>query len=606
MEAPLKQARYTRPHPAGCGLVGSVPTTQGLIQESLLSCTLSRSIGPGMASRRQRMTRKQRKRFVFRKHDNIGAADAIDDRKFLEQSFVDNGELDILRDNERPECVIVGRTGSGKTALLERLDSLEERVIRIAPEDLSLTYVSNNNVLGFFKIAGVDLDLFYRFLWRHVFAVELIRVRYNIVNEESRDSFLVQIKERILGNRSRREAIDYLVTWGESFWKDTEHRVKEITRKLEQELGASLGGTARGSVSGLGEVGVTLTAEMAKTLTEEEKAEVIQRGQSVVDQVQMRVLSEIIRLLENDILDDPQKKYYITIDRLDENWVHDDLRYELIRALFETVRDFNNHISNVKILVAIREDLIDRVFRYTRSPGYQEEKYKSMHLPLTWEFKELEEMLDRRVNQLVREQYTTRRVTLKELLPSKVRKRYSVKFLLERTLFVPRDAIMFFNECIGSAAGKAKITSDMMFQAETRYSSNRLRALADEWSSDYPNLVQLALFLKGFSARFTLSNPEVKDRIEECLLRFLCSTAPHDYIYSLGLEKFDADDIDGFLQGMFKLLYRVGIVGVRQGSQTGIAWSFQRTRLVGSRIEDDTAICVHPAFYSVLGIQDGK
>lgn len=164
---------------------------------------------------------------------------------------------------------------------------------------------------------------------------------------------------------------------------------------------------------------------MARRLTEEQKAEVVQRGQPVVDRVQIRVLSETIGLLDSDISDDRQKRYYITIDRLDENWVHDDLRYQLIRALLETVRDFNNNISNVKVIMAIREDLMDRVFRFTRSPGYQEEKYKSMYLPLTWEDGELEELLDRRVDQLVKEQYTTQMVRLQDLLPAKVQKKNS-------------------------------------------------------------------------------------------------------------------------------------------------------------------------------------
>jgi hypothetical protein len=547
-------------------------------------------------------SRAQREKFVFRKHTNIGAADAIEDREFLERSFVDNGELDILRDKTRPECVIVGRTGSGKTALLERLSSLEERVIRIAPESLALTYISNSNVLIFFRAAGVSLDLFYRLLWRHVFTVELIRARFKIVNEKSRDNFLVKLRERVLGNKSRQDAIDYLVKWGESFWKETDYRVKEVTQKLEQELSTSLGGKLEGGMPGAGGAEISLGVDAARKLTEEQKAEVVQRGQPIVDQVQIRVLSEIMHLLNSEILDDPQKKYYMAIDRLDENWVHDDLRYELIRALLETVRDFNNNIANVKIIVAIREDLIDRVFRYTRSPGYQEEKFKSMYLPLTWVPKELEELLDRRVDQLVKEKYTTRTVPLKALLPSKINKKGSVRYLIERTLLVPRDAIMLFNECIRAAVGKARMTSQMIFEAETRYSENRLRALADEWTSDYPNLIELSLFLKGFPMHFRLL--DVRDRVEDRMLEFLCSDVSQDHIYRLALEKFNTGDIEGFIHEMFKILFRVGVVGIRQSSHSGTTWSYQRAKLLGSTIDDEAMIQVHPAFYSVLGIQE--
>ena len=169
------------------------------------------------------------KTFIFRKHSNIGAADAIEDKKFLSESFVDNGELEILSACDHPQCIVLGRTGSGKTALLEKLSTIEDKVIKLAPEGLALTYMVNSDVLGFFITAGVNMDLFYRLLWRHVFAVEIIREHYHIVNEQTRDSFLAKIKDRIFGNKSRQEAIQYLLKWGESFWKESEYRVKDST-----------------------------------------------------------------------------------------------------------------------------------------------------------------------------------------------------------------------------------------------------------------------------------------------------------------------------------------------------------------------------------------
>ncbi|MBI1882355.1 MAG: DNA repair protein, partial [Chloroflexi bacterium] len=211
--------------------------------------------------------RNQIRHFVFRKYANVGAADAIEDKKFLEEAFVDNGELDILSDNNEPKCIVVGRTGSGKTALLERLNIVKEKVIRIAPEGLALTHVSNNDVLNFFIAAGVNMDLFYRLLWRHVFAVEIIREHYQIINEKARDNFLVQIRDRLFNHRSRRDAIDYLLKWGESFWKESEYRVKEVTKTLEQDLGTSISGTLSGSVLGITDAGITLNADMAKKLS---------------------------------------------------------------------------------------------------------------------------------------------------------------------------------------------------------------------------------------------------------------------------------------------------------------------------------------------------
>jgi len=494
----------------------------------------------------------------------------------------------------------MGRTGSGKTALLERLSNTREKVIKIAPEGLALTYVSNNEVLNFFVAAGVNMDLFYRLLWRHVFAVEIIREHYHITNEQARDSFLIQIKDRLFKNKSRQDAINYLLEWGESFWKDSEYRVKEVTTTLAKDLGASISSTLESAIPGTVGSGINLSAGLIDKLSEEQKAEIIQRGQSVVDKVQIKTLSEIMNLLEKDILDDKQKKYHITIDRLDEGWVNDDLRYRLIAALLDTVRDFNNKIQNLKIIVAIREDLLDRVFRYTRSAGYQEEKYKSLYLPLTWKENEIEELLDRRINQLVREQYTKKIAKLRDLLPSTINKDDPVAYLLERTMLRPRDVIMFFNECIKAAEGKAKLTQSIIFQAEAIYSENRLRALADEWSSDYPNLFELTFFMKKFPRQFRLG--EIKDRVEECMLEFLISNPKQDYIYNLMKDKFDTGDLDGFMSEIFKIFFRVGVIGVKQESYSSVYWSYQGQKLMNSETNRNAVYHVHPAFWRVLGI----
>ena len=537
------------------------------------------------------------KHFVFKKHANIGAADAIEDWKFLSESFIDNGELAILADNYQPQCIVVGRTGSGKTALLERLAAEKDKVIRIAPEGLALTYISDSSVLAFFIAAGVNMDLFYRLLWRHVFAVEIIREHYHIINEKARDDFLSRIKDRLLRNRARQDAINYLLKWGESFWKESEYRVKEITKTLEHELGSSISGVLMSP----GVADVKLSAELAKRLSEEQKAEIVHRGQSVVDKVQVKTLADIMDLLEKDILDDRQKQYFIAIDRLDENWVNDDLRYRLIKALLDTIRDFNSKIQNVKIVAAIREDLLDRVFRYTRSAGYQEEKYKSLYLSLSWRADELERLLDLRVGQLVREQYTSRVVKIRDVLPSTITKEDPMEYMLSRTMLRPRDIIMFFNECIRAAEDKAKITQTMVLRAEAIYSDNRLSALADEWSVDYPNLIELSLFLKRYPSKFRMEY--ALDRVEASMLDFLINNSQQNYIRSVVEDKFNSGDTEGFLQEMFKILFRVGVIGIKPESYSSVSWSYQSQKLVGSEINRDAVFYVHPAFWRILGIQ---
>lgn len=268
-------------------------------------------------------------RFVFRRHDNIGVADAEQDQNFLRNCFVDTGDLAILRDCNNPCRILVGRTGSGKTALLAQLASEEFNVIAIKPESLALSYISNSTILNFVLQLGVKLDIFFRLLWRHVFTVEVIKTHFRVNSESDKQNFLERFRN-VFRDKKHVQALDYLERWGKSFWEETEYRIKEVTTTLESHLKASLEASIPGSA---------LNAEGLQSLSEEQKQEVIQRAQRVVNQVQIRELSEIIELL-SDVLSDTPKQYHILIDRLDENWIEDRLRHLLIRALVETVRDF--------------------------------------------------------------------------------------------------------------------------------------------------------------------------------------------------------------------------------------------------------------------------
>lgn len=179
---------------------------------------------------------RQPGKFRFKRNSDIGAADAIDDNKYLSHSFVNTGDLSILRDSSDPKCIVLGRTGAGKTALLQKLLEEEERTIKLDPDNLALTYIANNGVLKFFAEIGVNLDIFYRLLWRHVFAVELIKTHYHIVDEKSSANFWRDVLSRLSGNKAKQSALDYLRSWGEKFWMETDYRVGEITRKVERDL----------------------------------------------------------------------------------------------------------------------------------------------------------------------------------------------------------------------------------------------------------------------------------------------------------------------------------------------------------------------------------
>ncbi len=473
------------------------------------------------------VTPPERGLFRFRRADSIGTADADDD-PYLETCFVDSsGIVEALILTENAMRIIVGRTGSGKTALIKRIGETQSHTININPETLSVTYVTNSTILKFLASLNVNLDIFYTLLWRHVFAVEIIKHKFNIYTKIPKDSIFQRIASIVRSEKHKR-ALTYLQQWGESFWLETDFRIKEITTKMEDELKCGL--------SAVIPVG-SMDVGYINKLSEEIKGEIAHRAQEIISKVQIRELSEVMSLLD-EILDDPQDRYFITIDKLDERWVDDRLRYSLIRALIETIRDFRV-VHNAKLIVSLRWDLLDRVYRHTRDSGFQEEKYESLYCVIKWTRTDLIDVINSRVAQLVASRYTSKIIGFGDVFPLRMKKENTLDFIVDRTLMRPRDAIMFINFCISHAEGKTMISEKIISDAEADYSRDRLRSIADEWYSDYPNLLNFHAILKERPDHFRLGDVTEME-LDKLLFEFMgLSTPKKDCIEEMAFKAID-------------------------------------------------------------------
>lgn len=86
-------------------------------------------------------------KFRFKKHASIGASNAEADRKFLNSCFIDNGDLKELLDLTSHRRLIIGRTGSGKSALIAQVAETADNCIALDLESLSLAYARFNTLV---------------------------------------------------------------------------------------------------------------------------------------------------------------------------------------------------------------------------------------------------------------------------------------------------------------------------------------------------------------------------------------------------------------------------------------------------------------------------
>ncbi|MEQ9111749.1 MAG: hypothetical protein RLN84_14490 [Rhodospirillaceae bacterium] len=541
------------------------------------------------------MAEKRQNPIIIRKTFNIGAADAESDTQYLKECFIDTGVLETLMELHDPRSIVVGRTGAGKTALLQELKERAENCIELAPETLSLGYISNSNVINFFEGAGVQLDLFYKLLWQHIFTVELLKKKYGIANEQKQFNFLQIVQTLFSNNKNKSRAISYLQEWGRKFWEETQYRTKEFATKLETDLKASA--SVSSDILSLGAAG-------ARRLSEEERTEVVERGTRVVNSVQIHELHEVMEILANDIFNDPQQRYYVIIDRLDEAWVDEALKYKLVKALIESIKSFRK-VANVKIIICLRTDLLARVLRTTQSPGFQEEKYKSLYLNLSWNRDQIARVLDQRVSSLFKRKYTGAQVSTQDVLPkNQIEQRSSLDYLLDRTFFRPREAIMFFNTCLELADGTSRISREVIKKAEVSYSRERIEALQDEWGYDYPLLTDYLKILHHRPAQFCPS-----DVTDEDIDNFACSfleahQKSNDPVFKL-CEGYLDDRVEPavLFMNLAKILYQVGVLGVKPAPHLGRQWShLDQATLSEGELTPTTTLAVHKAFWAALGV----
>lgn len=536
--------------------------------------------------------------FRFKKLDSIGNPSAESDTQFLSACFVDTGELNLLRDCTDERGIVVGRTGAGKTALLKMLSVNEERAVLLDPHDLAISYISDSTIIRFFETLNIRMDQFYKLLWKHVFLVEILKRHFNLDSEEDRIKTLDYIRYNVLRKKVYIEAFEYLNTWGTTFWETTEDRIKEITKKFETELQAS----ADVGIHDLMKMG----GEGTRRLSEEERREVTHHSQEVIHKTQLNKLSLLFKALNEEILTDPKKKHFIIVDRLDEDWADDSIRYRLIRALIETMRELNSKVRFAKVVIALRADLLDLVLKATTDSGFQDEKYRGLCIPITWSKPTLIELLDNRISELVQRRYTGKSVSHKDLLPATIgnKKEQTINYMLDRTLLRPRDLINFFNLCINNAEDEPCIKAQQLLQAEMRYSQERLRSITDEWSAHYPCLASICNLLKKKAFSFKLGE------ISEDDLTNLCVEIldPEPLKACEDIEQFRAyynDKIKGFVLRSFiaQTLYRVGIVGLKTDSFKEVIWSNSELNMMSAAdINDNTIIQVHKMFWRALGI----
>ncbi|RWK29336.1 P-loop NTPase fold protein [Mesorhizobium sp.] len=529
----------------------------------------------------------------------IGSLAAETDDDYLFDCFVHYPPVDIAMKVDSHGSILTGRTGAGKTAIIRYIESRAEHSVQIRPSDMAMSYVSNSDALSFLHAIGADLDLLFQVLWKHVLCIEFIRLRWAVTDSEKSRSIFGRLTEKFSRDQRKEKALRYLREWEGEFWITMDENIRTITERVEKKVEAELGSEikkwkARGQYD--------------KQLSNDKKTDLVRRVKSIISGEQLSQLSGVIDILsEFDAYEKGnQSKYYLLIDKLDENWVDTSVRFRLIRALIETVKTFRR-VRHLKVLVAMRSDILERVVQETKDISYQREKSEEYFVKIKWNRFELRSLADSRILKMYRRQYTTQDVHFEDLFPYQVGRVDPFDYIIERTLMRPRDVIAFVNQCLRAADGTLEVTATHIRGAEREYSRLRREALEHEWQSAFPTLKQLLDFVAEVRKEsFQIVEMTVGPRLEQLGLNVAAEPKiDFDPTHAAATAYCENPSEKGlaFAKEVVSILYRVGAVGLKLDPADRFRYSHLDEPIISvAVIPDEAKVRVHPMLHAALKI----
>jgi len=498
----------------------------------------------------------------------IGTIDAERDI-FLQEYFLETQIFNDLicfdeNDFSFTKRVIVGRTGSGKTALLKKINSLPKMTsVSVEAESMIFEHIKNNIFINTLIENNIDIRIFYKSLWLHVLLIKVLELSF------PKDNILGTLQSLVF--EKNKLATEYVDTFGDNFFND--NVISEITNKMQKELSLTLGGEVDKLKAGA-------NTKSASEVTEKIQSQTSRYVNTELLSKQKQIIKTLI-----DSNRDKKRKFIISIDDLDRSWLNEnEIRYDFINALLDAFRELIN-IKNIKVLISIRTDILKGVYK---NKLRQEEKDSSLISHVEWRREEIINLLDKRIGFLVERQYTSEGVTFNDLFGFSVSGIPAKDYILERTMLRPRDAIEFVNICLKKVSWDAAILNEnIVLEAEEEFYSGRKSALCSEWYSLFPNLRSYLDVLSVFNNQNISLDKLIaqKDAICEVLLK---SENLEDEVIKNCLDNSDFRDI-------LNIWFVCGVVGRRKTDQVIIYSNHQKVDLDISDFNKEFVI--HPLFY---------
>jgi hypothetical protein len=422
--------------------------------------------------------------------------DSAEKDPFLLEYFVDSPAFARLR--SRAKAMVIGRKGSGKSALRKKLEQEFASDANTFVVNLSPKYNSIRSVLNDKEIAdNYGEEIFFQHTWLRQILLDLLCA----IGDRAKGKYVADSLEfaRQISLQQNRTS------------KDLVENIADVLSRIRAKAGT------------LGDLGLQVEREL--------------RNVADVDSLEHHLFK----------LADAGASFVVLADDLDLGWDNSRTANNMLLGLLSAAGHLTARSANVYTAIFLREDVYSLLVTRTQ----HSDKYRNVER-IRWDKGELIKVLNRRIS------FNRRKQGLPDLpdpfatvFPSTIGTSNTDNWLIERTLGRPRELIQLARYYTESVSGCDPDDASLK-DSETNYSSWKLDDLCAEYSNQYPGLVQLFSHWKTkfFRHKYHLSGGEIREMLFQVMLEVTVNERWFNDLVSAG-------DVDGLL----RILYEIGFVG---------------------------------------------
>lgn len=321
--------------------------------------------------------------------------------------------------------------------------------------------------------------------------------------------------------------------------------------------------------------------------------------------VKVKELEKLYRLEEiNDLLDDlnticEKRKIVMLVDELDRGWDASEDAKSFVAGLFQAAVSMNSRTPNIRTLVSLRRELYESI------PALYEDaqKVRDVIEVIEWDEPQLFKLIARRIGtslgQEMEEEHALWEKVFAETL--EYRKNKSFNYIVDRTLYRPRELIQFCTEARSvalSAKEEPPLNYGVISEAEQRYSQDRLKDIGAEYRFQYPGLESVFETFRGLCYNFT------REELETHCLKLIFE----EFVVSEEAKKWtQALEPQSIIEALWKVgfLRAQAVGGIKARRRSGSQYLGPH-QIASLNLADLSRFHVHPMFRAHLGMKEPK